>query len=118
MTGNRIINLEDPVNAQDACIKEYGENHFLQKKGDLMEGDLDMAGYVISNVPTPTQDRDVANRKWVESHVVTNAYTRGESDARYLQLTGGTLTGNLNLGLHEIKGLEAPIDDDEPAQKK
>ena len=54
MSNESITNLRDPVNDQDATNKQWVDQHFLQKKGDTMSGNIDMQGYSIGNVGAPS----------------------------------------------------------------
>ena len=52
MTGNTLTNLSGPVNYHDAANKLYvdrrsGGTDKVSRKGDTMEGDLDMGGYKL-----------------------------------------------------------------------
>lgn len=56
-------------------------------------GTLSAGGNIVSNVANPTAG--------------TNALNLQTGDARYLLLTGGTMTGNLNLGAHTITNVSS-----------
>lgn len=104
MGTNKIINLGNPTLNQDAATKSYTDSqdalHVL-KTGDTMSGVLDMGGFKITNLANAT--------------LATDALNRQTGDTRYLQLTGGTLTGTLifsaatiNMGLNQIKNMADP----------
>lgn len=107
MGTNKIINLGNPTLNQDAATKSYTDSqdalHVL-KTGDTMSGPLDMGGNKITSLGNATVGTDALNRQ--------------TGDGRYLQLTGGTLTGTLNfvgaigtainVGLNQIKNMADP----------
>ena len=86
MNNNKIKNLKDPVNNQDAGTKKWINtqlntkagltytNTQLAKKLDLTGGN--MAGNInltnshkIINSPNPTSDTDLVTKKYMETHV-------------------------------------------------
>ena len=54
MTGNTLTNLSEPVHDHDAANKLYvdrsGGTDKVSRKGDTMQGDLDMGGYRIAGL--------------------------------------------------------------------
>jgi len=101
---NKIINLGTPTLNTDATTKTYVDSqdalHVL-KAGDTMSGILNMTGNKITNLGNAT--------------VATDALNMATGDSRYLQLTGGTITGivnfvgaTINMGLNQIKNMADP----------
>lgn len=70
--------------------------------------------YVPVSVGSPTQDKHAATKEYVDtaiSDIPTSGITQEQADARYLQLSGGTMTGNLILN-------GAPTTDNQAATKE
>ena len=56
--------------------------------------------YVPVSVGSPTQDKHAATKEYVDNAIASvpsSGITQEQADARYLQLSGGTMTGNLVL---------------------
>lgn len=51
----------------------------------------------VENVPTPVKDEDAANKKYVDDAV--------GAGGDYLPLAGGTMSGDIDMGEHDIKNL-------------
>lgn len=69
MNNNRISNVVDPMDGQDAANMSYVDDQTidkLRKTGDVMSGKLDMGGKKIVNVEQPTDDNDVATKGYVD----------------------------------------------------
>ena len=110
---NRVIVLA-PANGSDATNKTYVDNADALKldlAGGTMSGNIDFNEQAtIVNVPTPLEPGDAANRQFVvdsksEAINAAAAYTNQEIsilDAAKLSLTGGTMTGNINMNGNEI----------------
>ena len=64
-SSNRIINLEDPINAQDAVTKSFINNSGYVK--NPLENNLDGGGYLITNVNNPINPQDVATKNFVDN---------------------------------------------------
>ena len=79
-------------------------------KGDpgTISGDIDMRGYRLTGLPSPTQDTDAATKKWVKDDFPTKQEVIG----------GFTMTGSLNLGNNEIYGVNDPITNKSAANKQ
>ena len=108
---------------------------YVKKAGDTMTGDLNMGSYMVSQISLPTENQHVANKKYVDAaDAVLNAAIQAETKNRetaitgvlqqineletgiegdlagYLPLTGGTMTGALNV--------QTPTEDANAATKK
>ena len=66
--------------------------------------DVNLNGNKIENVAIPTNDEDVANKKYVDDEIAKLPH----SDTGTLKLDGSrTMTGNLNMGHHTITGIKS-----------
>ena len=73
---------------------------------DPMEDDIDMANHKIINVADPTNNQDVAHKKYVDDRI--KAIPGGDT-SDLLKLDGSrVMTGNLQMGDNFITGLEDP----------
>ena len=64
---------------------------------------------IITGLGTPVNDGDATNKQYVDNAISeatsgggTSGITQDQADQRYLQLSGGTLTGALNMGNNKI----------------
>ena len=160
MNGNKITNLAEPEEDNDAVTKYYADNNpnFVKKSGDEITGSLlfkyqkNYLGFVndldnlkivsktnvsgdtyneitidfistivqnnktylkLTNIATPENDFDAANKKFVEDTVAASG-----GGGNYLPLSGGTLTGELNMDSNRIINVSTPLDDFDAANKK
>ena len=73
---------------------------------DPMEDDIDMANHKIINLSDPTNNQDVAHKKYVDDRI--KAIPGGDT-SDLLKLDGSrVMTGNLQMGDNFITGLEDP----------
>lgn len=87
--GNRIVNLADPVDPQDAMTLAYADANYVNVGGDIMTGTLqvpdltvttsasiagilDMNTNVIEGVDTPTLGDHAVNKNYVDGRVISN----------------------------------------------
>ena len=110
MGNNEIKNLKDPVNNQDAGTKKYidaeisklpkPDTDVLKLDGSkAMQGNLYMNNNEIKNLKDPVDNQDAETKKWINTQLNTNAgltYTNTQL-AKKLDLSGGNMTGNINL---------------------
>lgn len=74
----------------------------------VYDTNINASGYRITGLPEPTGDSDAATKQYVDNAVAgsgggeTGGITQEQADARYLQLTGGTMTGSLDLGNQQL----------------
>ena len=135
MQNHKVTNVAAPTETADAANKGYVDTAisgltdgttampYVKKAGDTMTGAL--------NLPAPTENANAANKKYVDdADAVLNAAIQKEVQDRttaiegiqteidgvtgdlsgYLPLTGGTMTGALNV--------QTPTDDANAATKK
>jgi len=117
VTPKPIKNVTNPTNPQDAATKDYvdteivalnlgGTGPFLQLSGGTMTGALDMGTNLINNVIDPAAAQDAATKNYVDTEIV--ALNLGGTGP-FLQLSGGTMTGAIDLGGFAITNLLDPV---------
>lgn len=93
----------------------------LSLSGGTMTGTLDMGSNRITSLSNPSNTADAATKGYVDTQVssITPGISQSTADGRYLQLTGGTLSGNLTIsggynvnlnGEGQVMGLADPVD--------
>lgn len=73
---------------------------------------------IITGLGEPVNDEDAATKGYVDNAVAsgggTSGITQEEADARYVQLSGSTMTGALNMGTQNLLGVGAIVNGDTP----
>lgn len=93
-----ITAIEGSLNNIKTTIEDIRVT-FVKKSGDTMSGPLNMGNNRILNLAEPVEDTDAATKLYVDTRGGGGGgggLTPEQADKRYLQLTGGTLTGDLN----------------------
>ena len=142
MQKHKVTNVAAPTETADAANKGYVDTAvsgltsgttalpYVKKAGDTMTGAL--------NLPAPTENANAANKKYVDdADAVLNAAIQKEVQDRktaisgiqteidgvtgdlsgYLPLTGGTMTGNIDMTGHVIYNLPVPTNGGDAASK-
>ena len=142
MQKHKVTNVAAPTETADAANKGYVDTAvsgltsgttalpYVKKAGDTMTGAL--------NLPAPTENANAANKKYVDdADAVLNAAIQKEVQDRktaisgiqteidgvtgdlsgYLPLTGGTMTGNIDMTGHGIYNLPVPTNGGDAASK-
>jgi len=80
--------------AESGVLKWSGNNVVLNP----MVNDLDTDGYTITNVPTPTNPNDVANKAYVDSqaHTLATVMLAGNKASTTLDMSSNSITNLLN----------------------
>ena len=103
MSGKRGVGLNaTPINSTDATTKHYVDSNFYKRDGTVsLTGDLNIAGHRIKNLRTPSENREVATKKYVDDNKVDGSVI--------LKLDGTRkMTGNLDMNNKQINNLPAP----------
>ena len=97
----RAVDLNDNFTQNLYVIQELDNNSVQTDGSNTMVGDLDMGGYEVINVGTPTSDGAAVNKQYVDSRLGgldipgftrwTYNATGGETDLSGAGSTGGTL---------------------------
>ena len=114
----KIKNLPDPVNDNDAVTKEYvdSKGNFLELdnpfkfKDNIYEAkdNINLKGFKISEVSLPSEDGDVATKKYVDD--LQTQYVDAKGNIKFSR--------NINLDNKRVFALKEPRKDNEAANKK
>ena len=103
MKNHKITNVANPNANSDAINKSYLESKTPQGVRDQY-GNFDCQQKVLFNNKINGNNADIVNVKWVND--------------RFLKLSGGQLSGNLNLNNNRIYNIPDPDGDKQPTPKK
>lgn len=70
---------------------------------------------IITGLGKPVNDEDAATKGYVDNAIAgsgTSGITQEEADARYVQLSGSTMTGALNMGEQQLLGVTNIVNGD------
>lgn len=110
-SGQVIKNLGAPTAAGDATSKSFVEATFVKRDGGQLLGDLDANSRAITNVKDALNDKDAANKYYVDNAIV-------DAGTNYVTKTGGQLSGDLNANNQKITSLANPDADTDAANKQ
>ena len=133
----KLQSVGDPTEGTDAATKNYVDNavdgvnpegEYLPLTGGTLTGGLtvpsltggstelgvksavDMNNHKISNVAVPTANTDVATKQYVDNIKTTleGQIQDVDPDGHYLPLTGGSLSGQLDMGTNLVTSSGTP----------
>ena len=61
-----MIDVPDPLSSNEPATKQYGDRNYLTNAGFVMQDNIGMGGHTVTNLGTPTNDTDAANKKCVD----------------------------------------------------
>ena len=123
MNQKSILNLKDPTTGKEPATKDYADKK-LALTGGRMTGFINMGTHEITNLAIPTGNNNAATKKYADDlDTAVRAKITQEKTAlqnlirQKLALTGGTMSGDLNMGDQKITNLAAPTDQTDAATK-
>ena len=114
MNNNQIFNIPAPNGNNQRTPLAYTDFAYLKVNGtNKMTNDLNMDNKKITNLFTSTDDKDAANKKYVDDSISTQNFSS------FFKKDGSVpMTGNLNVNGHKIINLEDPDSDSDATTKK
>ena len=141
-SGSKATGLPTPVDDTDAATKKYVDDaltalpsgNYLPLSGGTITGNISMSSNQIKMVAAPSARGDAANKGYVDDEInKERAYANGistkadqaiaaanvaqNSADTKLDLTGGTMTGAIDMGSNKISGLATPTANTDAANK-
>lgn len=121
----KIVDLETPDSDREAANKYYVDNaitvagmDYVTKTGGQLTGELNANNQKITGLANPTADTDAANQQYVNAKVTADiASLRASLETVYLKLSGGTLSGAIDMGQQRITNLAPPTDNHDAVRK-
>ncbi len=117
------INVCESIYNADAIVAEYADvlekwraSLFFDGDGDGTNGDVSMGGYKLTNLGTPTEATDAANKEYVDE-AVKNIDISGIDASDKVSKAGDIMAGQLDMNTNKIIGVGDPEDDTDAANK-
>lgn len=117
------------VATKDGAIISYddledviGELNFLSTNGGTMAGDINMDGRKITGLVDPVADGDAVRKRYVDTGFLKSINGNGPDESGNLKIdallkSGGTMTGNIDLGGNALTNVKSPAADADAATK-
>lgn len=117
------------VATKDGAIISYddledviGELNFLSTNGGTMAGDINMDGRKITGLVDPVNDGDAVRKRYVDTGFLKSINGNGPDESGNLKIdallkSGGTMTGNIDLGGNALTNVKFPAADADAATK-
>jgi hypothetical protein len=109
LNNNRIINLDDPTNNQDAASKLYCDTNSLLVESNCllingtnyMDADMDLNSHKIINLTDPSNTQDAATKNYIDTKFNGNNIFLGNASGSVVT----TGTDNTSLGFESLKSV-------------
>ena len=113
-------NLNELKTHYDSLVsfEEVKENFLSRQEEFPMETQLDMNHNSITNLKDPAFGGEAATKKYVDSSISSVVSSTAGSVATRLPLSGGTMTGPLDMGTKSISNLPTPTTSSEATSKQ
>ena len=95
MNANRITYVPDPLSSNEPVTKQYGDRNYLTNAGFVVQKNIGMGGHMVTNLGTPTNDTDAANKKYVDNKKCK--FKDGSTSAGVVDHRDTGLNGSLEL---------------------
>ena len=95
MNANRITYIPDPLTNNEPVTKQYGDRTYLTNAGFVMQDNIGMNNHMVTNLGTPTNDTDAANKKYVDDKRCT--FKDGTTSISMVDLRDTGLNGTVEL---------------------
>ena len=110
---------DDDSNTSNFISKPVADVHYVNQTGDIMEGDLNLNNNKILNAELknctvstqPTLGNELVNKNYLDTRLST-------LDSIYVNESGDTLKGYINMGSHRIINLKDPVNLRDAVNKK
>ena len=114
LTINNIETALDNLKQSIESIRDGSLNlPYLKLDGtNPMEANLNMGNFLIKNLGTPVEDADAATKAYVD------AAAAGGAVGQFLEVAGGTMSGEIDMDNHSITNLPEPAADGDAVNKK
>ena len=108
MNGNNILNVETDLDDPNSLVSlGDADTRYVLVEGDTMTGSLNMGGFGVTNLRTPTQANEATRKDYVDQQV-----------GQKVSKSGDSMSGELAMTDNAITGLPAPSSDNDAARKK
>ena len=113
MGNNTIFNVKNPTIADQGANKRYVDNlhsHTLLTDGtNYPKAHMNWNSKRITNLSDPVGNQDAATKKYVKDQKTETTQYVNVEDAKRLALSGGTMTGQINMGGKRIINVGDPV---------
>ena len=66
------ISFKTDSDPSDFTSKTYNDQNYINVEGDTLQGDLNLNNHKITNVGTPTDDKDCVSKSFVDNLILRN----------------------------------------------